>query len=184
MLVRGKKEVSDVNRRRSFTTYCISTTHGHAHFLYPLKLRAEVSVCVSWLHHFNTQRASGSLISTFVLHVSSFLGRSSVILWFRRWDHLQIRQMSSFYGEEKECSELRLSGDLTQVNSEELEFDYLFNYEPPNSDFHSGDLKGLFLLMSLMSMVCGRLCVGVWNRLLMFNCSAVAVQTNRLCKVS
>ncbi|XP_027001053.2 nuclear factor of activated T-cells, cytoplasmic 2 isoform X2 [Tachysurus fulvidraco] len=48
--------------------------------------------------------------------------------------------MSSFYQEEKE-SELRLSGDLTQVNSEELEFDYLFNYEPPDSNFPSGDLK-------------------------------------------
>lgn len=47
--------------------------------------------------------------------------------------------MSSFY-EDKECPELGLS----QVNSEELEFDYLFNYEPPDSDFPSGDLKGLF----------------------------------------
>lgn len=67
--------------------------------------------------------------------------------------------MSSFYQEEKE-SELRLSGDLTQVNSEELEFDYLFNYEPPDSNFPSGDLKGLFL-HSLLCLWFVEGCVGV-----------------------
>lgn len=45
----------------------------------------------------------------------------------------------SCFNQDKECPEL-----VTQVNSEELEFDYLFNYEPPESDFPSGDLKGLF----------------------------------------
>lgn len=57
--------------------------------------------------------------------------------------------MSSFY-EDKECPELGLSG----VNTEELEFDYLFNYEPPDSsDFPSGDLKGL-LVIYLFKKVC------------------------------
>lgn len=56
--------------------------------------------------------------------------------------------MSSFY--EKDSSELGLSGELTQMSSEELEFEYLFNYEPQDSDFPSGDPKGLIWLSVLL----------------------------------
>lgn len=68
--------------------------------------------------------------------------------------------MSSLYEDKEECCEFGLSGDLTQVNSEELEFEYLFNYEPRESDFPSGDLKGLFSLISLPLLKC--LCVLVF----------------------
>lgn len=127
--------------------------------------------CVSWLHHFNALSASGSPWAPhFTLSV--FSACSSTISWFRLWGNLQIRQMSSLY-EDKECCELGLPGELTQVNSEELEFDYLFNYEPPESDFPSGDLKGLFLLsLLLLSCVSVCVCVNVWKRLVMINCSA------------
>ncbi|TSS48105.1 Nuclear factor of activated T-cells, cytoplasmic 2 [Bagarius yarrelli] len=49
--------------------------------------------------------------------------------------------MSSFYEEEKESCELGLSGELTHGNSEELEFEYLFNYGLPDNDFPSGEPK-------------------------------------------
>lgn len=70
--------------------------------------------------------------------------------------------MSSLYEDKEECCEFGLSGDLTQVNSEELEFEYLFNYEPRESDFPSGDLKGLFSLISLPLLMCLCVCVLVF----------------------
>ncbi|KAG9269120.1 nuclear factor of activated T-cells, cytoplasmic 2 isoform X1 [Astyanax mexicanus] len=50
--------------------------------------------------------------------------------------------MSSFY-EEKDCSGLGgLAGELGQVNCpDELEFEYLFDYEAPCSEFPAGDPK-------------------------------------------
>ncbi|XP_072552270.1 nuclear factor of activated T-cells, cytoplasmic 2 [Salminus brasiliensis] len=49
--------------------------------------------------------------------------------------------MSSFY-EDKDCSELGLAGELSQVPCpDELEFDYLFDYEAPCSEFPAGDPK-------------------------------------------
>ncbi|XP_076839991.1 nuclear factor of activated T-cells, cytoplasmic 2 isoform X2 [Brachyhypopomus gauderio] len=52
-----------------------------------------------------------------------------------------LRQMTSFY-EDKDCNQLGLTGDLSQVNcSDELEFAYLFDYETPCSDFSAEDPK-------------------------------------------
>ncbi|XP_017549733.1 nuclear factor of activated T-cells, cytoplasmic 2 isoform X1 [Pygocentrus nattereri] len=49
--------------------------------------------------------------------------------------------MNSFY-EDKDCSELGLAGELSQVNcTDELEFDYLFDYEQPCSEFSAGEPK-------------------------------------------
>lgn len=61
--------------------------------------------------------------------------------------------MSSFYGE-KDCSELvGLAGDLSQVTCpDELEFDYLFDYEPPCSEISSGEPKG-WLSLSRFTLI-------------------------------
>lgn len=50
--------------------------------------------------------------------------------------------MSSFY-DRKDPSELGLEEELSQVNcQDELEFDYLFEYEPPCNNF-PGEDQGL-----------------------------------------
>lgn len=61
-----------------------------------------------------------------------------------------LRQMTSFY-DEKDLEE-----DLSRVNcpDEDLEFEYLFEYEPPCSDFAPGDqgLSGAFCWQSLLNL--------------------------------
>ncbi|XP_046725821.1 nuclear factor of activated T-cells, cytoplasmic 2 isoform X1 [Silurus meridionalis] len=90
--------------------------------------------CITFTH--------GALLVLPDLHIFVFPSYYFLKLFYRSdfEGNFQIRQMSSLY-EDKECCEVGLSGELAQVNSEELEFDYLFNYEPPDSSFPSGDLK-------------------------------------------
>lgn len=66
----------------------------------------------------------------------------STALWFNRkpWKE---RQMTSIY-EDKDTSALELAEELSQVNcQDELDFDYLFEYDPPCSNFATED-QGLY----------------------------------------
>lgn len=64
-----------------------------------------------------------------------------------------IRQMTSFYDDKE------LEAELSEVTypDEDLEFDYLFEYEPPCSDFAAGDQglsEAFVLVLDALSSVC------------------------------